>query len=50
MWLFFSFAGFLLLIFFSAPALLSKFFDTSLIYDCLPQTLMGLLRSDVVDA
>jgi hypothetical protein len=38
------------LIFFSAPASLSKLFGASLIDDFLPQALVGLLRRDVVDA
>ena len=40
----------MVLIFFSAPASLSKFFDASLSDDFLPQPLVGLLRGDVVDA
>jgi len=45
MWLFvFSFAGFLLLVFFSAPAALRKFFTASLRHDFLPQALVSLLR------
>ena len=46
----FSFAGFLLLVFFSAPAALRKFFTASLRHDFLPQALVSLLRGDVVDA
>jgi hypothetical protein len=43
-------AGFLLLIFFPAPAALGKFLGASLIDDDLPPAVMGLLRGDVVDA
>ena len=43
-------AGFLLLIFDSAPAALSQFFALSLCYDLRSQALVGLLRGDVVDA
>jgi hypothetical protein len=46
----FLFAGFLFLVFCSAPAALSKFLAVSLIDDFLPQALVGLLRGDVVDA
>jgi hypothetical protein len=46
----FSFAGFLLLVFFSAPAALSKFFTASLRHDFLPQALVSLLRGDVINA
>ena len=38
------------MIFFSAPASLSKFLVASLGHDFLPQALMSLLRGDVVDA
>ena len=38
------------MIFFSAPASLRKLFDSSLLDDFLPQALVSLLRSDVVDA
>jgi hypothetical protein len=44
------FAGFLPLIFFSAPASLSKFLVASLRNDLVPQALVGLIRGDVVDA
>ena len=43
-------AGYLLLIFFSAPASLRKFLAASLRHDFLPQALVRLLRVDVVDA
>ena len=43
-------AGFLVLIFFSAPASLSQFSDLSLSDDFLSQALVGWLRRDVVDA
>ena len=46
----YSSAGFLFLVFDSAPAALSQFFDPSLFDDFLPQALVGLLRGDVVDA
>src|ERR1039457_7705047 len=46
----FSWAGFLHLIFFPAPAALGKFLDASLLDDARPQAVMGLLRGDVVDA
>ena len=46
----FSWAGFLLLVFFPAPAALGKFLDASLLDDAWPQAVMGLLRGDVVDA
>jgi hypothetical protein len=40
----FSCAGFLLLVFFPAPAALDKFFSASLLDDARPQAVMGLLR------
>ena len=43
-------AGFLLLVFDSAPAALSQFFAPSLFDNFRPQPLVGLLRGDVVDA
>ncbi len=46
----FSWAGFLLLIFFPAPAALGKFFSSPLLDDPGPLTVMGLLRGDVVNA
>ena len=46
----FFFAGFLLLVFDSAPAALSQFLTAALLDDVLPQALVGLLRGDVVDA
>jgi hypothetical protein len=46
----FSWAGFSLLIYFSAPASLRKLFNTSPGDDFLPQALVSLLRGDVVDA
>ena len=46
----FSCAGFLLLVFFPAPAALGKIFDASFLDDAWPQAVMGLLRGDVVDA
>ena len=46
----FSGAGFLLLVFFPAPAALGKFLYASLLDDAWPQAVMGLLRGDVVDA
>ena len=46
----FLFAGFLLLIFLSAPAALREFLTASLFDDFWPQALVGLLRGDVVDA
>ena len=46
----FSCAGFLLLVFFPAPAALGKFLYASLLDDAWPLAVMGLLRGDVVDA
>jgi len=46
----FSCAGFLLLVFYPAPAALGEFLGASLLDDDLPQAVMGLLRGDVVDA
>ena len=46
----FWFAGFLLLVFDTAPAALSQFPALSLGDDLRSQALMGLLRGDVVDA
>ena len=42
-------AGFLLLVFFSAPAALSKFFGAPLIDDFLPLAVVGLLRDAFAD-
>jgi hypothetical protein len=47
---YFSRAGFLLLVFFPAPAALGQFLYASLFDDAWPQAVMGLLRGDVVDA
>ena len=49
-WMCVSYAGFLLLILFSAPASLRKLFDASIVDDFLSQALVSLLRCDVVDA
>ena len=46
----FSSAGFLLLVFFPAPAALRKFFTASLGHDFLPQAPVSLLRDDAVGA
>jgi len=46
----FLWAGFLLLIFFPAPAALGKFFGSPLLDEVGPLAVMGLLRGDVVDA
>jgi hypothetical protein len=46
----FSWAGFLFLVFFPAPAALGKFLNASLCDDDWPQAVMGLLRGDVVDS
>jgi len=46
----FLLAGFLILVFFPAPAALGKFLDASLHDDARSQAVMGLLRGDVVDA
>ena len=46
----YRFAGFLVLIFLSAPTALSSFFLPSLSYDFLPQAFVSLIGGDVVDA
>ena len=44
----FSWAGFALLIFFSAPVSLRKLFNVPLLDDFLPQALVSLLGGDVI--
>jgi hypothetical protein len=46
----FGHAGFLLLIFFSAPTSLRELPVSPLIDDLLPQALVSLLRGDVIDS